>query len=81
MPDIDIDMPKNERYLVRQHLEERYGKHNIASIGTLNTLGPKQSLRDICRGLGIDKDDTQKMIDIIDDDWNIKNRGATWEDV
>lgn len=81
MPDIDIDMPKNERHLVRQHLEERYGKHNIASIGTLNTLGPKQSLRDICRGLGIDKDDTQKMIDIIDDDWNIKNRGATWEDV
>jgi DNA polymerase-3 subunit alpha len=81
MPDIDIDMPKNERHLVREYLENKYGRNNIASIGTLNTLGPKQALRDICRGLDINKDDTQKMIDIIDDDWNIKNRGATWEDV
>ena len=81
MPDIDIDMPKNERYLVREYLEKKYGKYNIASIGTMNTLGPKQALRDICRGLDISKDDTQKMIDIIEDDWNIKNRGATWEEV
>jgi DNA polymerase III subunit alpha len=79
MPDIDIDMPKNERHLVREHLEDRYGKYNIASIGTLNTLGVKQAIRDICRGLDINLDDTQKMIDIIDDDWNIKNRGANWE--
>ena len=81
MPDIDIDMPKNERYLVREHLEDKYGKYNIASIGTINTLGPKQAIKDICRGLGIDRDDTQKMCDIIDDDWNIKNRGATWDQV
>jgi len=79
MPDIDIDMPKNERYLVREHLEKRYGKYNIASIGTLNTLGIRQALRDLCRGMGIDKDDAAKMSDIIDDDWNIKNRGADWE--
>jgi DNA polymerase III subunit alpha len=78
MPDIDIDMPKDQRHLVREHLEEKYGKHNIASIGTLNTLGVKQAIRDICRGLAINLDDTQKMCDIIDDDWNIKNRGADW---
>ena len=79
MPDIDIDMPKNERHLVREHLEKRYGKHNIASIGTLNTLGIRQALRDLCRGMGIDKDDAAKMSEIIEDDWNIKNRGADWE--
>ena len=78
MPDIDIDMPKNERHMVREHLEEKYGKYNIASIGTVNTLGVKQAIKDIARGLGIDRDDTQKMCDIIDDDWNIKNRGADW---
>ena len=78
MPDIDIDMPKNERHFVREHLEDKYGKYNIASIGTVNTLGAKQAIRDIARGLGIDRDDTQKMCDIIDDDWNIKNRGADW---
>ena len=81
MPDIDIDMPKNERHLVRSHLEDKYGQFNIASIGTLNTLGVKQALRDICRGLDINKDDTQHICDIIDDDWNIKNRGADWEAV
>ena len=79
MPDIDIDMPKNERHLVREHLEEKYGKYNIASIGTLNTLGAKQAIRDICRGLGINKDDTEALCDVIEDDWNIKNRGAEWE--
>ena len=81
MPDIDIDMPKNERHLVREHLEDKYGKYNIASIGTLNTLGARQAIRDMCRGMGIDKDDAAKMSDIIDDDWNIKNRGADWATV
>jgi len=81
MPDIDIDMPKLERGLVREYLEKKYGRHNIASIGTLNTLGIRQALRDLCRGMGIDKDDAAKMSDIIDDDWNIKNRGADWETV
>jgi len=78
MPDIDIDMPKNERHLVREYLENKYGKKNIASIGTLNTLGIRQALRDMCRGLGIDKDDAARMSDIIEDDWNVKNRGADW---
>ena len=81
MPDIDIDMPKNERHLVREHLEDKYGKYNIASIGTLNTLGVRQAIRDMCRGMGIDKDDVARMADIIDDDWNIKNRGADWDTV
>jgi len=81
MPDIDIDMPKNERGLVREYLEKKYGKNNIASIGTLNTLGIRQALRDLCRGLAISKDDTAEMCDIIDDDWNIKNRGADWATV
>ena len=81
MPDIDIDMPKDERHFVREYLEKKYGKYNIASIGTVNTLGIKQAIRDISRGLGIDRNDAQKMCDIIDEDWNIKNRGADWKTV
>ena len=80
MPDIDIDMPKHERHLVREYLEKKYGKYNVSSIGTANTLGPKQAIKDICRGLGVPVEDAQKMCDIIDDSWNIKNRGATWEE-
>jgi len=76
LPDIDIDFPRNERHLVREHLEEQYGKFNIASIGTLNTLGVKQTMRDLCRGLAINKTDTDKICNIIDDSWNIADRGA-----
>jgi len=81
MPDIDIDMPKLERGMVRDYLERKYGRNNIASIGTLNTLGARQAIRDLCRGMGISKDDAAAMSDIIDDDWNIKNRGADWATV
>jgi len=76
LPDIDIDFPRNERHLVRTHLEEQYGKYNIASIGTLNTLGVKQTLRDLCRGLNIDKGDTEKICNIVEDHWNIADQGA-----
>ena len=81
MPDIDIDMPKEERALVREYLERKYGIHNIASIGTLNTLGPKQAIKDACRGLGISQDEAQQMCNIIDHDWSIKNMGASWDEV
>lgn len=76
LPDIDIDFPRYERAIVREHLEEQYGKYNIASIGTLNTLGVKQTMRDLCRGLAIPKGDTEKICDIVDDTWNIADRGA-----
>jgi len=76
LPDIDIDFPRNERQLVREHLEQQYGKFNIASIGTLNTLGVKQTLRDLCRGLNIDRTDTDKICNIVEDHWNIADQGA-----
>ena len=76
LPDIDIDFPRHERHLVRTHLEEQYGQFNIASIGTLNTLGVKQTLRDLCRGLAIPRNDTDRICDVIDDTWNVADKGA-----
>jgi DNA polymerase-3 subunit alpha len=76
LPDIDIDFPRYERHLVRSHLEEQYGKYNIASIGTLNTLGVKQTLRDLCRGLNIDRGDTDKICNIVEDHWNVADQGV-----
>jgi len=76
LPDIDIDFPRYERHLVRTHLEEQYGRYNIASIGTLNTLGVKQTLRDLCRGLNIDRADTDRICNIVEDHWNIADQGA-----
>jgi DNA polymerase III subunit alpha len=75
MPDIDIDFPKIERQLVRDHLEEKYGKLNITSISTLNTLGVKQTIRDLCRGLAISHADTDKICKIVDDNWTVNHNG------
>jgi DNA polymerase-3 subunit alpha len=82
MPDIDIDFPKIERQLVRDHLEDQYGKLNITSIATLNTLGVKQTIRDLCRGLAISRQDTDKICKIVDDNWNVQLMGPAhiaWE--
>ena len=76
LPDIDIDFPRSERHLVRTHLEEQYGQFNIASIGTLNTLGVKQTLRDLCRGLNIPRVDSDRICNIVEDHWNIADQGA-----
>jgi len=76
LPDIDIDFPRYERHLVRKHLEEQYGEHNIASIGTLNTLGVKQTLRDLCRGLAIPRNDTDSICNIVEDNWTVVDKGA-----
>ena len=81
MPDIDIDVPKDERGMVKGYLEKKYGQMNVSSIGTLNTLGARQAIRDLCRGLDIDKNDAAQMSNIIDKDWNVKNRGADWSTV
>lgn len=75
MPDIDIDFPKIERQIVRDHLEEKYGKLNITSIATLNTLGVKQTIRDLCRGLAISRADTDKICKIVEDNWTTAHNG------
>jgi len=76
LPDIDIDFPRYERHLVRKHLEEQYGEYNIASIGTLNTLGAKQTLRDLCRGLNIPRGDTESICNIVENNWTVVDKGA-----
>jgi len=82
MPDIDIDFPQLERQLVRDHLEDKYGKLNITSIATLNTLGVKQTIRDLCRGLAINRSDTDAICKIVDDNWTVAHNGPgikAWE--
>jgi DNA polymerase-3 subunit alpha len=48
-PDIDIDFMDSKRELVRQHLEELYGKNNIASISTFLSMKGKAAIRDVAR--------------------------------
>lgn len=81
LPDIDIDFPKEKRHLVRDYLERRHGKENIATVGTLNELAIKATLRDLCRGLNIPIGDTNQICAIIDEGW-MSGKGAriTWDE-
>lgn len=49
LPDIDTDFESGRRNDVKRYIEERYGKDNVCSIGTYNTLQLKGAFRDILR--------------------------------
>lgn len=49
LPDVDMDFPDYKRNLIREHLEELYGKNNIASISTFQTMKGRAVIRDVAR--------------------------------
>jgi uracil-DNA glycosylase family 4 len=49
LPDIDLDFEDSKRHFVREHLEELYGKNNIASISTFLSMKGKAAIRDVGR--------------------------------
>lgn len=52
-PDIDIDFCQQRRGEVIQYVKEKYGKDNVAQIGTFGTLGARAAIRDVGRALGL----------------------------
>jgi DNA polymerase-3 subunit alpha len=71
LPDIDIDVPQDQRHLVKEYLETKYGKNSVASIGLFNTMAHKQAIKDLCRGLDIPIADANQISKIIDGKLNI----------
>lgn len=55
MPDIDLDLPDDQRMAVLQYLHKKYGHRRVAQIVTFGTLGAKQVVRDVARVLGYSK--------------------------
>ncbi|MCF0108230.1 MAG: hypothetical protein HUJ59_04460, partial [Bacilli bacterium] len=53
MPDIDVDFMDIRRDEVVQYMRDKYGSHNVANIVAFQTIGAKQSIRDIGRIYGI----------------------------
>ena len=49
MPDIDVDFMDIRRDEVVQYMREKYGNDKVANIITFQTIGAKQSLRDVGR--------------------------------
>ena len=51
-PDIDIDFCKDRRGDVINYVKQKYGKDNVAQIGTFGTLAARAAVRDVGRALG-----------------------------
>ncbi len=49
MPDIDVDFMDTKRDAMVQYMREKYGGNRVGSIVTFQTIGAKQSLRDVGR--------------------------------
>ncbi|PPE04707.1 DNA polymerase III subunit alpha [Entomoplasma ellychniae] len=54
MPDIDIDFQDDRRNEVVEYLFEKYGKFNVATIVTFQTIAFKSAFRDSCRVFNVD---------------------------
>jgi len=74
-PDIDMDFCKARRQEVIHYLEDRYGKENVAKIGTFSKLHAKSAIRDIgrVRGLSYRQGDAiSQCVPEGEPDWDLK---------
>ena len=53
LPDVDIDFGDEQRDKIIAHVEERYGKNNVAQIITFGTMASRAVVRDVGRILRI----------------------------
>lgn len=67
-PDIDIDFADSKRHLVRNHLEEMYGKDNIAGVSTFSRMKGRAVIRDIGRVFDLPAKEVGKFAKVIGDD-------------
>jgi DNA polymerase-3 subunit alpha len=72
-PDIDMDFEDAKRPLVRQHLEELYGKNHIASVSTFMKMKGRAVIRDVSRVFDIPYKDVDEFAKAIFDEENDNN--------
>lgn len=65
MPDIDIDIADYARSEVIDYINTRYGANRMANIVTFQTIGAKQSLRDIGRVFSANNADINTLCSLI----------------
>lgn len=66
-PDIDIDFPDNKRHLIKGHLEEIYGKENIAGVSSFSRLKPRAAIQNVARVFDIAPSETNQFTKLIDE--------------
>lgn len=55
LPDVDLDVPQSDRADMLKYFDARFGRDNVCLIGTLSRNGPKATIKDVGRALGISK--------------------------
>ena len=68
MPDIDVDFSDVDRERVVQYLKDKYGNNHVAKIIAIQTMGAKQSLRDVGRIFNYPKHDIELFTKLISDE-------------
>ncbi|MBU2249667.1 MAG: DNA polymerase III subunit alpha, partial [Gammaproteobacteria bacterium] len=66
-PDIDLDFEDRKRHLVIQHLEDLYGRNNVANIATFLRMKAKMVVRDVARVFEIPLKDVDEFAKSIED--------------
>ena len=72
-PDIDLDFEDIKRPLIRGHLEEMYGKNNIASVSTFMDMKGRAAIRDVARVFEIPYSEVDEFAKIIGDEEDGEN--------
>jgi len=88
LPDIDMDFEDRKRHLIRSHLEDLYGRDNVAAISTIQEMKGRSAIRDVSRVFNvpiIDADKAAKSIVVrsggdFRSDFTIEDAFSTFED-
>jgi DNA polymerase III subunit alpha len=70
-PDIDIDFCKDRRSDIIQYVRDKYGKENVAQIGTFGTMAAKAAIKDVGRALGIPLSRVNEITEMVPDELKI----------
>jgi DNA polymerase-3 subunit alpha len=68
VPDIDCDFEGLRRHDVKRYMEQRFGIHSVASIGSYTTIKVKSGLKDIGRAMGYDHKEINIITSFLGDD-------------
>jgi len=66
LPDIDVDFPLKHIDSIINYLISKYGKDNVANIGTYTSLDIKGAIKLLCRTMGIDFETSNKFSKYLD---------------
>jgi DNA polymerase III alpha subunit len=65
LPDIDIDFSDAKRPQVFEYLAEKYGRENVARIGSISTLGPRSVIAKVVDRMAIPEREKYDVVNVM----------------